>query len=165
MRPVDRRSLPASLTGWPPVCPGRSELYSRDRSWNCRIRGGIICSGCSLDSVAFTFSRIEAGLTPKAQPYAGWESEDVWGVGPLRGGFMGCYLSGLSLMYRATGDRTPAPAAGDTPPSGTRSLPEGGRRRSYHGHCRRAGVVPACGSPERFGPTIRPSTGRGLRFT
>ena len=50
------------------------------------------------------FFRIEAGLTPKAQPYAGWESEDVWGVGPLRGGFMGYYLSGLSLMYRATGD-------------------------------------------------------------
>ncbi len=50
------------------------------------------------------FFRTEAGLTPKAQPYAGWESEDVWGVGPLRGGFMGYYLSGLSLMYRATGD-------------------------------------------------------------
>ena len=50
------------------------------------------------------FFRVEAGLVPKAQPYAGWESEDVWGVGPLRGGFMGYYLSGLSLMYRATGD-------------------------------------------------------------
>lgn len=50
------------------------------------------------------FFRVEAGLAPKAQPYAGWESEDVWGVGPLRGGFMGYYLSGLSMMYRTTGD-------------------------------------------------------------
>ena len=51
------------------------------------------------------FFRTEAGLVPKAAPYGGWESEDVWGVGPLRGGFMGYYLSGLSLMYRTTGDR------------------------------------------------------------
>ena len=56
------------------------------------------------DSLLHSF-RTEAGLVPKAAPYGGWESEDVWGVGPLRGGFMGYYLSGLSLMYRTTGDR------------------------------------------------------------
>ena len=50
------------------------------------------------------FVRTEAGLTPKAEPYGGWESCDVWGAGPLRGGFVGYYLSGLALMYRTTGN-------------------------------------------------------------
>lgn len=49
------------------------------------------------DSLLHYF-HVEAGLRPKADAYAGWESQDVWGVGPLRGGFMGYYLSGLSLM-------------------------------------------------------------------
>lgn len=51
------------------------------------------------------FYRMEAGLLPKAQPYAGWESQDVWGAGPLRGGFLGFYLSSVSMMYRSTGDK------------------------------------------------------------
>ena len=34
------------------------------------------------------FYRMEAGLPSKAAPYAGWESQDVWGAGPLRGGFL-----------------------------------------------------------------------------
>ena len=42
------------------------------------------------------FYRIEAGLQPKARAYAGWESQDVWGAGPLRGGFLGFYLSSVS---------------------------------------------------------------------
>lgn len=50
------------------------------------------------------FYRIEAGLAPKAAPYAGWESQDVWGAGPLRGGFLGFYLSSVSMMYQSTGD-------------------------------------------------------------
>lgn len=50
------------------------------------------------------FYRIEAGLSPKAKAYAGWESQDVWGAGPLRGGFLGFYLSSASMMYQATGD-------------------------------------------------------------
>ena len=51
------------------------------------------------------FYRIEAGLQPKARAYAGWESQDVWGAGPLRGGFLGFYLSSVSMMYQATGDK------------------------------------------------------------
>lgn len=50
------------------------------------------------------FYRIEAGLPPKARAYAGWESQDVWGAGPLRGGFLGFYLSSVSMMYQSTGD-------------------------------------------------------------
>jgi uncharacterized protein len=48
--------------------------------------------------------RREAGLTPKAPPYPFWESEDVWGKGPLAGHIMGFYLSSMSMMYAATGD-------------------------------------------------------------
>lgn len=51
------------------------------------------------------FYRMEAGLPSKAAPYAGWESQDVWGAGPLRGGFLGFYLSSVSMMYQSTGDK------------------------------------------------------------
>lgn len=51
------------------------------------------------------FYRVEAGLPVKAKPYAGWESQDVWGAGPLRGGFLGFYLSSMSMMYQSTGDK------------------------------------------------------------
>jgi len=40
-----------------------------------------------------------AGLKPKAKQYGGWESTQ------LAGAFGGQYLSGLSLMYAATGDK------------------------------------------------------------
>ncbi|MDF9833486.1 DUF1680 family protein [Ereboglobus sp. PH5-5] len=50
------------------------------------------------------FYRVEAGLAPKADAYAGWESEEVWGAGPLRGGFLGYYISSLAMMWQATGD-------------------------------------------------------------
>ncbi len=48
--------------------------------------------------------RREAGLTPKASPYPFWESEDVWGGGPLPGHVLGFYLSSMAMMYSATGD-------------------------------------------------------------
>jgi alpha-L-rhamnosidase len=48
--------------------------------------------------------RREAGLTPKAQPYPFWESEDVWGAGPLPGHILGFYLSSMSMMYQTTQD-------------------------------------------------------------
>lgn len=51
------------------------------------------------------FYRIESGLLPKSAPYAGWESQDVWGAGPLRGGFLGFYLSSVAMMYQSTGDK------------------------------------------------------------
>lgn len=48
--------------------------------------------------------RREAGLTPKAQPYPLWESEDFQSTGPLAGHIMGFYLSGMAMMYQTTGD-------------------------------------------------------------
>lgn len=51
------------------------------------------------------FYRVEAGLPSKAEAYAGWESQNVWGAGPLRGGFLGFYLSSVSMMHQATGDK------------------------------------------------------------
>lgn len=48
--------------------------------------------------------RREAGLTPKAQPYPFWESEDVWGGGPLSGHILGFYLSSMSMMFQTTQD-------------------------------------------------------------
>lgn len=48
--------------------------------------------------------RREAGLTPKAQPYPYWESEDVWGGGPLAGHILGFYMSSMSMMYQTTND-------------------------------------------------------------
>jgi DUF1680 family protein len=55
------------------------------------------------DRLASWFRR-EAGLIPKAPPYPFWESEDVWGKGPLAGHIMGFYLSSMSMMYQSTGD-------------------------------------------------------------
>ncbi len=55
------------------------------------------------DRIASWFRR-EAGLIPKAQPYPFWESEDVWGKGPLAGHIMGFYLSSMAMMYQSTGD-------------------------------------------------------------
>ena len=55
------------------------------------------------DRLASWFRR-EAGLTPKAPPYPFWESEDVWGKGPLAGHIMGFYLSSMAMMFQSTGD-------------------------------------------------------------
>lgn len=48
--------------------------------------------------------RREAGLTSKAPAYPFWESENVWGAGPLSGHILGFYLSSMSMMYEATAD-------------------------------------------------------------
>lgn len=48
--------------------------------------------------------RREAGLAPDAPAYPFWESEDIWGGGPLAGHIMGFSLSSMSMMYEATGD-------------------------------------------------------------
>jgi len=48
--------------------------------------------------------RREAGLTSKVSAYPFWESEDVWGGGPLAGHIMGFYLSSMSMMYETTSD-------------------------------------------------------------
>ena len=49
--------------------------------------------------------RREAGLPMNAEPYPYWESEDVWGGGPLSGHIMGFYLSSMAMMYQSTGDQ------------------------------------------------------------
>ncbi len=94
-----------------PVIPDRATFFPLDEVtllpgplYDLQQRGKSYLLWLEPDSLLHFF-RVEAGLPPKAAPYAGWESEDVWGAGPLRGGFMGYYLSGLSLMYRATGDK------------------------------------------------------------
>src|SRR5947208_728462 len=47
------------------------------------------------------FYRKRAGLEPKAQPYGGWDGDGR----NLTGHIAGHYLSAVSLMYAATGDR------------------------------------------------------------
>ena len=48
--------------------------------------------------------RVNAGLQPKAAVYGGWESEATWADIHCHGHSLGHYLSGVSLMYAATGD-------------------------------------------------------------
>jgi DUF1680 family protein len=48
--------------------------------------------------------RVNAGLQPKAAVYGGWESEATWADIHCHGHSLGHYLSGVSLMYGATGD-------------------------------------------------------------
>jgi DUF1680 family protein len=49
--------------------------------------------------------RREAGLSPKAPVYGGWESETVWGDGySLPGAILGFYLSAMANSYESTSD-------------------------------------------------------------
>jgi DUF1680 family protein len=47
---------------------------------------------------------VNAGLTPKAPVYGGWESEEPWVGIRCQGHTLGHYLSATSLMYASTGD-------------------------------------------------------------
>jgi hypothetical protein len=47
------------------------------------------------------YYRVRAGLEPKAEPYAGWDGDGR----NLTGHIAGHYLSGVSLMYAATGNQ------------------------------------------------------------
>lgn len=49
--------------------------------------------------------RVNAGLPPKAPVYGGWESAPTWTDIHCQGHSLGHYLSGVSLMYAATGDQ------------------------------------------------------------
>ena len=49
--------------------------------------------------------RTNAGLTPKAPVYGGWESEPTWADIHCHGHTLGHYLSACALMYRSTSDR------------------------------------------------------------
>ena len=48
--------------------------------------------------------RVNAGLTPKAPVYGGWESEATWADINCHGHTLGHYLSACALAYRSTGD-------------------------------------------------------------
>ena len=48
--------------------------------------------------------RVNAGLTPKAPVYGGWESEPIWADINCHGHTLGHYLSACALAYRSTGD-------------------------------------------------------------
>ncbi|MXP26568.1 glycosyl hydrolase [Altererythrobacter indicus] len=47
--------------------------------------------------------RVNAGLTPKAPVYGGWESEATWADINCHGHTLGHYLSACALAYRSTG--------------------------------------------------------------
>jgi len=49
--------------------------------------------------------RVNAGLKPRAPIYGGWESEPLWADIHCQGHTLGHYLSAVSLMFRATGDK------------------------------------------------------------
>lgn len=48
--------------------------------------------------------RVNAGLTPRAPVYGGWESEPIWADIHCQGHTLGHYLSACALAYRSTGD-------------------------------------------------------------
>ena len=49
--------------------------------------------------------RVNAGLTPRAPVYGGWESDPLWADINCHGHTLGHYLSACALAYRSTGDR------------------------------------------------------------
>jgi DUF1680 family protein len=75
-----------------------------------RLTGGPLKHAQDLDAKyllelepdrMLAYYRIRAGLEAKAQPYAGWDGDGR----NLTGHIAGHYLSGVSLMYAATGDQ------------------------------------------------------------
>jgi DUF1680 family protein len=48
--------------------------------------------------------RVNAGLTPKAPVYGGWESEEPWVSIRCHGHTLGHYLSAVAMMHASTGD-------------------------------------------------------------
>ena len=54
--------------------------------------------------------RKEAGVSQRGvEPYPFWESEDLFGGGPLSGHIMGFWLSSMAMMYESTGDENIIP--------------------------------------------------------
>lgn len=49
--------------------------------------------------------RVNAGLSPKAPVYGGWESDPLWADIHCQGHTLGHYLSACALAYRSTGDK------------------------------------------------------------
>ena len=107
--PVDAHAAPAA----PPISPHdtarrlrRAQPVPLER---IRITGGPLhhAQKLTLDYLLalepdrmLAFYRTRAGLTAKAAPYTGWDGDGK----NLTGHIAGHHLSGLSLMYAATGD-------------------------------------------------------------
>ena len=57
-----------------------------------------------VDKLLSWFRR-EAGVSQRGvEPYPFWESEDLFGGGPLSGHILGFWLSSMAMMYESTGD-------------------------------------------------------------
>jgi DUF1680 family protein len=69
------------------------------REWN---RGYL--QRLDADRLLHNF-RVNSGLASSAKPLGGWEKNGPGRDSELRGHFTGHYLSGVALMYAATGDR------------------------------------------------------------
>ena len=62
-----------------------------------------------MDKLLSWFRR-EAGVSQRGvEPYPFWESEDLFGGGPLSGHILGFWLSSMAMMYESTGDENIIP--------------------------------------------------------
>ena len=62
-----------------------------------------------VDKLLSWFRR-EAGVSQRGvEPYPFWESEDLFGGGPLSGHILGFWLSSMAMMYESTGDENIIP--------------------------------------------------------
>jgi DUF1680 family protein len=68
-----------------------------------RTRSGVYLLSLDPDRLLHNF-RVNAGLSPKAAVYGGWESAPTWTDIHCQGHTLGHYLSGCSLMYGSSGD-------------------------------------------------------------
>jgi len=73
--------------------------FADAREWN---RGYL--QRLEADRLLHNF-RVNSGLASSAKPLGGWEKNGPGRDSELRGHFTGHYLSGVALMYAATGDR------------------------------------------------------------
>ncbi len=68
-----------------------------------QARNAQYLSRLEADRLLHNF-RVNAGLTPKAPVYGGWESQEPWVDIRCHGHTLGHYLSACSMHYAATGD-------------------------------------------------------------
>jgi len=70
---------------------------------DAQTRDGHYLLSLEPDRLLHNF-RVNAGLTPKAPVYGGWESEEPWVDIRCHGHTLGHYLSAAAMMYASTGD-------------------------------------------------------------
>ena len=96
-------AVPAAGDARPPVLRARAFDLSQVRLLDgpfqaAQRRDGEYLLSLDADRLLSGF-RSEAGLAPKGEKYGGWEQQGVAGQS------LGHYLSAVSMMYAATGDR------------------------------------------------------------